>query len=108
MPAPYDRRTQRLRKLLAEVETEDVTCCCGTLCSKPIHQDKVAPQRIGQNRFLIVPRPKTVEKAKTGETINERKSASTCLRNVQYAVHRFLLWAESAKQRVPQQIGVFQ
>ncbi|GBM41524.1 hypothetical protein AVEN_32329-1 [Araneus ventricosus] len=37
-----------------------------------------------KNRFLIVPRPKTVEKAKTDETIKKRKSTSTCLRNVQY------------------------
>ncbi|GBM88067.1 hypothetical protein AVEN_268496-1 [Araneus ventricosus] len=42
-----------------------------------------------KKRFLIVPRPKTVEKAKTDEAIKKRKSTSTCLRNVQYAVIAF-------------------
>ncbi|GBN61897.1 hypothetical protein AVEN_24504-1 [Araneus ventricosus] len=48
-----------------------------------------------KNRFLTVPRPKTVEKAKTDETIKKRKSASTCLRNILYSFHRFLFHCSS-------------
>lgn len=48
------------------------------------------------------PLAKSRTKPKRDETIKKGKSATTFLRNVQYAIHRFFQLTESAKQRIPQ------